>query len=90
MAAKVTSVRARIEPDLKKETEKILEELGLTTTEAIRLFFKQVKLQKGLPFALRLPNEETEKAIWETRDGQNLKKVKSSEDLFKDLVIFYP
>ncbi|MEX0772070.1 MAG: type II toxin-antitoxin system RelB/DinJ family antitoxin [Balneolales bacterium] len=90
MAAKVTSVRARIEPDLKKETEKILEELGLTTTEAIRLFFKQVKLQKGLPFALRLPNEETEKAIWETRDGQNLKKVKSSEDLFKDLVIFNP
>ncbi|MEX1123286.1 MAG: type II toxin-antitoxin system RelB/DinJ family antitoxin [Balneolales bacterium] len=87
MITKTTSVRARIEPSLKKETEEILEELGLSTTEAIRLFFKQIKLQKGLPFALRIPNEETDQTIREANTRKNLKKAQSPEELFDDLGI---
>ncbi|MEX0686654.1 MAG: type II toxin-antitoxin system RelB/DinJ family antitoxin [Balneolales bacterium] len=87
MITKTTSVRARIEPGLKKETEEILEELGLSTTEAIRIFFKQVKLQKGLPFALRIPNEETDKTIREANARKKLKKARSPEELFDDLSI---
>src|SRR5690625_718257 len=47
MSKKTATVRARMEPELKKETERILNQLGLNTTEAIRIFFKQVKLQIG-------------------------------------------
>ncbi|MFP4283251.1 MAG: type II toxin-antitoxin system RelB/DinJ family antitoxin [Opitutales bacterium] len=51
---KTETVRARIDPALKRESEQILEQLGLSTTEAIRLFLNQVRLRKGLPFPLTL------------------------------------
>lgn len=47
-----TVVRARIDPNLKKETEAIFTELGLTTSEAIRMFLAQVRLRRGLPFSV--------------------------------------
>jgi DNA-damage-inducible protein J len=55
---KTETVRARIAPELKEESEKVLNGLGLSTTEAIRLFLYQVKLRKGLPFTLTLPDAE--------------------------------
>ena len=51
---KSTSIRVRVDDDLKHETERILQQLGLTTTEAIRLFLTQVRLQHGLPFRVEL------------------------------------
>jgi DNA-damage-inducible protein J len=51
-------IRTRIDQTLKEETEQILHHLGLTTTEAIRLFFIQVKLHGGLPFRIELPSQD--------------------------------
>ena len=48
---KSTLITARIDPELKQETEKVFQELGLSMTLAITLFFKQVKMRQGLPFA---------------------------------------
>ncbi len=76
-----------MEPDLKKETEDILDELGLNTTEAIRIFFKQVKLQHGLPFEIKIPNETTHQAIAEAKAGKNLKEFDTAKKLFEDLDI---
>ena len=50
-------VRARVDSGLKNETEKVFEKLGLTTTEAIRIFLAQVKLRGGLPFDVRVPTD---------------------------------
>ncbi|PID55484.1 type II toxin-antitoxin system antitoxin, RelB/DinJ family [candidate division KSB3 bacterium] len=50
-------VRARVDSELKRDTEKVFERLGLTTTEAIRLFLAQVKLREGLPFEVRIPTD---------------------------------
>ena len=47
-------VRARVDTKLKRDTERILDRLGLSTTEAIRLFLVQVRLQEGLPFHVGL------------------------------------
>ena len=44
---KSATVRARIEADLKKEVESLFKELGMSTTEAINIFYKQVKLRRG-------------------------------------------
>ena len=57
--SKTEMIRARIEPDLKKDVESIFSELGLTPTTAINIFYRQVKLLKGLPFNIRIPNMTT-------------------------------
>ena len=54
---KTSAITVRLDPQLKKETQAILNELGLTTTQAVSLFFKQVSLNKGLPFAVEIPNQ---------------------------------
>jgi DNA-damage-inducible protein J len=56
-------IHARINSDLKSETEKIFSALNLSQSEAIRLFYQQVILHKGLPFLVKIPNEETIQAI---------------------------
>ena len=48
--SKTETVRARIEPGLKSKAEYVFRKLGLTPTQAIRLFYKQVELRNGLPF----------------------------------------
>lgn len=87
MSKKTATVRARMEPGLKKETERILDQLGLNTTEAIRIFFKQVKLQRGLPFEIKIPNETTHQAIAGAKERKDLKEFETTEELFEDLDI---
>jgi DNA-damage-inducible protein J len=48
-------VRARIDPSIKADAEKIFHGLGISTTEAIRMFLVQVNLRRGLPFGVELP-----------------------------------
>ncbi|MBE7502465.1 MAG: type II toxin-antitoxin system RelB/DinJ family antitoxin [Verrucomicrobiales bacterium] len=48
-------VRARVQSRLKKDAEAVFEKLGISTTEAIRMFLSQVRLHKGLPFSLSIP-----------------------------------
>lgn len=50
-------VRARVEPRLKAEAETVFECLGISTTEAIRMFLTQVKMRRGLPFAVEIPED---------------------------------
>ena len=60
---KTVMVTARVNPDLKTSTEKILRELGISTTEAINMFFTQINLRQGIPFSVEIPNAETAKAL---------------------------
>ena len=71
--AKTEMIRARVEPDLKHDAEAVLEKLGMSPTEAITMFYRQVTLQRGLPFSVRIPNKETQRAIRETRARKNVK-----------------
>jgi len=65
-------INARIESDLKKDVEMILKQLGLSATQAITMYYQQIKLNKGLPFEVRIPNDETQKVIDESRKGINV------------------
>jgi DNA-damage-inducible protein J len=62
------TVRARIDSGLKNEVEVIFHELGLTTSQAITLFLKKVKIERGIPFELKIPNETTIKAMNEAKN----------------------
>ena len=79
--AKTEMIRARVEPELKREAEELFSSLGLSTTEAITLFYKQVTLHQGLPFAVRIPNAETVAALEQARDGQELTEYGSLDEL---------
>jgi DNA-damage-inducible protein J len=79
--SKTQMIRARVEPALKRDAEVVLTKLGLTPTEAITLFYKQVALVRGLPFPVRLPNAKTRKALRDARSGNNLTEWSNVEAL---------
>lgn len=83
--AKTAMVNARIEPKLKDEAETIFHQLGLTTAQALALFFAYVRNYKGLPFELRIPNATTRRAIKEARTGVGVKKFHSVEEMMEEL-----
>ena len=78
---KTQMVHARIDPRLKKSAERIFTKIGISTTEAIRLFLKQVELHNGLPFSVSIPNKETVAAMMETEDVTTLKRYRSFREL---------
>src|SRR5207302_11335380 len=67
--AKTEVIQARIEPKLKAEAERIFDELGLDASDAIRVFYKQVVLRKGLPFHVVIPNEATRRPMRDVQQG---------------------
>jgi DNA-damage-inducible protein J len=85
--AKIATVRARVEPGLKHDVEMLFKKMGLSTTEAINLFYRQVKLRNGLPFNVVIPNKTTEKVFKETDAKRNLIRCEDAEDMFDKLGI---
>jgi len=84
-AANTQMIHARIDGRLKKSTTRIFSELGISTTEAIRLFLKQVELHRGLPFAVSVPNEETIAAMREVNTPARLKSYRSFHEIREQL-----
>ncbi|MFA5480586.1 MAG: type II toxin-antitoxin system RelB/DinJ family antitoxin [Candidatus Muiribacteriota bacterium] len=80
-------INFRIDSTIKTEVEDILKQLGLTKTQAIKLFFNKIIQTKSIPFSINIPNEETIKALNAAEDGKNLKKFKNKQKLFSDLGI---
>jgi DNA-damage-inducible protein J len=85
--AKEATVRARLEPHLKSETERLLHQLGLTSSQAISIFYRQILLRRGLPFDVALPNEKTRDVFKATDSGRNLVKAKNADEMFRKLGI---
>lgn len=59
MMHKVATINTRIEPSVKIMAEAILNKIGLTSAEAIRIFYKQICLRHGIPFEVKIPNQKT-------------------------------
>ncbi len=55
----------------------MLKRIGLTSSEAITLFLTQVKLTNGLPFPVRIPNKETQRAVKDARTGKDIETFES-------------
>jgi len=85
--SKTAMIRVRTEPELKQEVEKIFKDLGITASEAINIFYKQVQLQKGIPFSINIPNETTLKTFKKTDAGEEIIKCKDAADMFRKLGI---
>jgi len=75
-------VHARIEPEIKREAEEVLKELGLSPTDAVRLFYRQICMRRGLPFPVRTPNKTTREALLKSERGEDLDRFDSLEEMF--------
>jgi len=85
--SKSAMIRARVDPGLKEDAESVFAALGLSVTQAITLFYLQVKWYRGLPFELRLPNEATQQVFAQTDAGEDLERCKDVKDMFRRLGI---
>jgi DNA-damage-inducible protein J len=81
---KTAIIHARIEPQTKQKAEGVLRQLGLTPTEAIRIFYQQISLRGGLPFPVTIPNELTSSTLEKSRRGEDIEELESVEALFKN------
>jgi DNA-damage-inducible protein J len=76
-----------MEPEVKEEAERILEECGLSASEAIGMFYRQVILHHGLPFPVQNFNEQTRTVLKKSDRGVEVTRFDSAEALFEDLGI---
>ena len=83
--AKTATIHTRVEPEVKEQVDSILDKLGISTTEAINMFLRQVIRYRGIPLDLRIPNAETVAAIEEAEQGLGLHKCENLEQLFEEL-----
>ncbi|GGL63840.1 type II toxin-antitoxin system RelB/DinJ family antitoxin [Sporolactobacillus putidus] len=56
--ARTSNIFARVEPEIKEQAEQVLEQLGIPMSNAIGLFLRQVVLQRGIPFDIKLPKSK--------------------------------
>ena len=82
---KSAMIRARVEPNLKERAEATLEELGLSPTTAITLFYRQIVRYQGLPFEVRVPNAATHRAMEDAEAGRDLIRAASMHELLVKL-----
>jgi DNA-damage-inducible protein J len=80
---KTAIIHARIEPSTKRRAEGVLQKLGLSPTEAIRMFYRQITLRGGLPFAVVIPNEQTAATLEKSRRGEEIEEFADIDQLFK-------
>jgi len=84
--SKDAQINIQMESQLKDEAEKILKRLGVSISEAVNIFLRQVVLQKGFPFDVKIPNEETIRAFRETEHNKDgLPTYDSPEKLFAEM-----
>ena len=86
--SKTATLTIRLDPALKETTEKLLSDIGLTPSQAITLFYRQINFQRGLPFEVKLPlepNQETLQAMDDLKRRRNTKTFQNVKDLMADL-----
>ncbi len=83
MAGKTAQIYTRMEPDLKKRALRILNELGISTADAIRIYFQQIVDSNGIPFEVSIPNAKTRQAMNDAREEKKLTSYDSPEEYFK-------
>ena len=80
-------VRARIDETLKKEAAAVLEDMGLTVSDVVRIVLTKIAKEKALPFKMRVPNKLTAQTLAKSERGEDVHHAKDTDDLFGQLGI---
>jgi DNA-damage-inducible protein J len=84
--SKTGYITARVEPKLKASAGRVLNKIGVSTSDAITMFLRQVVLRQGIPFDVRVPNAQTRKAIEELEAGGGETFRGSTKEAFDSVV----
>ena len=80
---KTATIHTRIEPETKIKAEKVLHKLGMSPTEAIRIFYRQITIRNGLPFPVEIPNDLTTSTLNKSSRGKDITEFDSLDDMFE-------
>ncbi len=83
--ANTATIQVRIDHNTKQKAIKILNTLNIDMSEAIKMYLKQIILNNGIPFNLRIPNKVTARGMVKTENGKDLHEVRSIDELFEEL-----
>lgn len=80
---KAATVQARVETKLKKQADSVLKKIGVSASQVINALYAQIVMRKGIPFELKIPNEETRKALDELTSGKG-KRFATFDEMVED------
>jgi len=80
-------IHARIDADLKAGAESILKQIGVSSAEAIRMFYRQIEMNNGIPFEVKIPNKLTSETLAKSEKDEDIYHAKDVDDLFQQLDI---
>jgi len=79
-------IQQRIDPDLQKEVERILKFQGIKPSQAINMFYAEIKRRRGFPFMpSEIPNDQLANDLMEAEDGNGIKTYDNEKELFESL-----
>ena len=90
--ARTSNIFARVEPDVKEQAEKVLDQLGIPMSNAIGMFLRQIVMQRGIPFEMKLPANAPEafgalsKEQFDTEINKGLSDIKAGRVYSADSV----
>lgn len=87
MPAQTSMLHIRVDDDVKEQAVEALTSMGLTVSDAVRLFLRRVVVEQAFPLELKVPNAETRAAMEESRSMMAKRKARfaSAEALIADL-----
>lgn len=87
MNAQTSMLHVRVDDETKREATAALNAMGLSMSDAVRLFLRRVVTDQALPLELKVPNAETRTAMAEADSlaRRHAARYASSEELFADL-----
>jgi len=74
-----TRTNVYLDTNMKKQAQEIFKKYGMGLSDAFNIFLSQSVMEKGIPFQIKIPNEETVKVIKEAREEKNMTKVSLNE-----------
>jgi DNA-damage-inducible protein J len=87
MAAQTSMLHIRVDEDIKEQATQALTTMGLSVSDAVRLFLRRVVIDQAFPFELKVPNAETRAAMEESRAMMATRRARfaTADELFADL-----
>ena len=74
-----TRTNVYLNTEMKKKAQEIFKQYGIGLSDAFNMFLTQSVMEKGIPFQIKIPDEETKKVIEDARNGKNMTKVSLDE-----------
>ncbi len=81
------TIQVRVDEPTKAQAMKVFNALGMSLSEGVCLFLRQVVLQRGIPFEIKIPNALTRETLEKAERGEDVEEFATVEDLFEDLGI---